>query len=81
MARRQPVELRARLNEKIRALQLDPGLVMVLAREHAHNMDLVSLDQLSAAETVELLVTLNTIETRRALDQANEETRELVAAG
>ena len=81
MARRQPVELRARVNEKIRALKLDPGVVIQMAREHAHNMDLVSLDQLSAQETVELLVTLNTIETRRALDQANEEARDLVAAG
>jgi hypothetical protein len=81
MDRKRPVELRVRLDEKIRALKLDPGVVVFMAREVAHNMDVASLDQLTAAETAELVITLNTIETLRLLADDNDSTRELVPAG
>ena len=61
----------------IATARMEPGLVLQLAREVAHNMDVGSLDQLTAAELAELLGLLATIE---AQEETRRLRRELVSA-
>lgn len=68
-------DLQVLLFDKAQALELSPGQLLLMAREIAHNQDLPSVELITAAETVELILELERI----ALQAEASELRELVA--